>query len=155
MMPIFFSQQDYCRDTVLDVDTNISLPFSLVLVMYTLGGISADVLMFRMLKKMKKFQGTGTQLVPWVSTDQNKNYDRIIPRNSTIISTGIMVLAGFWFAFAETMSGTILKYITFSFVIIPAMLKFTISSKPSAQNSNEVLPKDLQFHEEFDAIEGK
>ena len=103
---------------------------------------------------MKKLHGNGTQLVPWVSASQNKNYDGIIPRNSTIISTGIMSLVGFWFAFAETLSGTISLYITFTFIIIPAMLKFTISSKMSEQTSTVDVPKGLQFHEEFNANEG-
>ena len=149
---IFF-QKDYCIDTVLNADKNsFVMQFGLhTLVVYTLCGISADILMYRMLRKMKNFHGPGTQLIPWVSNSQNKHYDGIIPRNSTIISTGIMALAGFWFAFAETMSGTLLLYITFSFVIIPAMLKFTISSKLSEKNSNVVLPKGLQFHEESNA----
>ena len=155
IMPTIFSQKDYCRDIDINKNNFDHMHFGLLaLIMYTFCGISADVLMFRMLRKMKKINGAGTQLVPWVSNNPNKNYDGIIPRNSTIISTGIMVLAGFWFVFVETMSGTILLYITFSFVIIPAMLKFTISSKLSEQNSNVHLPKGLQFHEEFESKEG-
>ena len=137
--------KDFCEEEITNKASTESILALVYFLSCTCIGIIADILMMILLKKMKNIKGSEVQLVPWnSSTNQNKNYDGIIPRNSTLISTGILIMAGFWFAFANTLSETLVYNLVSNLFIVPLMVKFTVSSQ---QRKSIVVPAKLQFHE--------
>ena len=122
---------------------------SIAIIISTLLGILADILMIFLLKRMKKAQHQGAKLVPF-SSGHGNNYKGIVPRNSTLKSTGILILAGFVFTFSKTMEDNLLFFVVISYFILPLTIKFTISSKN--KTAPVMVPPNLQFHEASEDI---
>ena len=111
---------------------------------FTILGVTSDVLMIKLMKQMKNKNGSEAQLVPWVSNGQNNNYNNMVPRNSSLISTLILFSAGLWFAFVDTLAGTLFVNVCINLFLIPILIRFTVSS---SMKKNIVVPSGLQFHE--------
>ena len=85
-----------------------------------------------------------SQLVPWINSDDiTRKYEQSVPRNSTLISTSILCMAGFWFAFSKTLAETLFLNVVINLFIMPSIIKFTISSN---LKTKVVVPRGLQFH---------
>ena len=115
-----------------------------IMALATLCGIMADICMIKLLKEMK-LASQGCQLIPWISlNDETQNFEQSVPRNSTLISTAMLFMAGFWFAFCETLTETLFLNTIANIFMMPLIIKFTISS--NLKTKIEV-PKGLHFHE--------
>ena len=122
----------------------ITIIVTFILTLATLCGIIADICMIKLLKKMK-LASQGCQLVPWVSwKDETQNFEQSVPRNSTLISTAILFIAGFWFAFCKTLAETLFLNTIVNIFMMPLIIKFTISSNLKTKIE---IPKGLHFHE--------
>lgn len=114
----------------------------------TISGITADFGMMRLLDQLKKAQNE-TQLAPWKSTNaDNENYDNAIPRNSTLISSMILVISAIWFYFCDQLDDTLLLNTLINLFLVPIVVKKTVSTNIK---KNVIVPNSLQFHEEDDA----
>ena len=115
-----------------------------IMALATLCGIMADICMIKLLKKMK-LASQGCQLIPWISVkDETQNFERSVPRNSTLISTAILFLVGFWFVFCKTLAETLFLNTIANIFVMPLIIKFTISSNLKTKIE---IPKGLNFHE--------
>ena len=122
----------------------ITIIVTFIMALATLCGIMADICMIKLLKKMK-LSSQGCQLIPWISgKDETQNFEQSVPRNSTLISTAILFMAGFWFAFCKTLAETLFLNTIVNIFIMPLIIKFTISSNLKTKIE---IPKGLQFHE--------
>ena len=108
--------------------------------------------MMRLLKKMKRARigDSSAQMVPWVSPKNSNDFDNAVPRNSTLISTGILCITAIWFSLSSTLAETLLMNTLINLVLGPILVKWTVSSN---MKSNVVVPSELQFHE--DTEQGK
>ena len=122
----------------------ITVIVTFIMTLATLCGILADICMIKLLKKMK-LAPQGDQLVPWVSwKDETQSFEQSVPRNSTLISTAILIIAGFWFAFCKTLAETLFLNTIVNIFMMPLIIKFTISSNLKTKIE---IPKGLHFHE--------
>jgi hypothetical protein len=122
----------------------ITIIVTFIMTLATLCGIMADICMIKLLKKMK-LAPQGDQLVPWVSwKDETQSFEQSVPRNSTLISTAILIIAGFWFAFCKTLAETLFLNTIVNIFMMPLIIKFTISSNLKTKIE---IPKGLHFHE--------
>ena len=134
-----YCSSEFSKNTIEPILSFIALIIS------TLLGIVADILMIFLLKRMKKVQGMDAKLVLF-SSDNGDNYKGIVPRNSTLKSTCILFLAGFVFTLSKTMEDNLLCNVVISYFILPLTIKFTVSSKN--KTAPVVVPPNLQFHED-------
>ena len=92
-----------------------------------------------------KLASQGSQLIPWISgKDETQNFEQSVPRNSTLISTAILFMVGFWFAFCKTLAETLFLNTIANIFLMPLIIKFTIISN---LKTNIEIPKGLHFHE--------
>ena len=120
-----------------------------IMALSTLLGITADICMMKLLKKLKQ-ASHGLQLIPWiVPNDKSKNLEEAVPRNSTLFSTTIVCISGIWFAFFDTLAETLLLTTIVNIFIMPFIIKFTVSS--NLKTTIEV-PNGLQFHDNQDLM---
>ena len=122
----------------------ITVIVTFIMALATLCGIMADICMIKLLKKIK-LASQGCQLMPWIGVkDETQNFERSVPRNSTLISTAILFMVGFWFAFCETLAETLFLNSFANIFVMPLIIKFTISSNLKTKIE---IPKGLHFHE--------
>ena len=122
----------------------ITVIVTFIMALATLCGIMADICMIKLLKKIK-LASQGCQLMPWIGAkDETQNFERSVPRNSTLISTAILFMVGFWFAFCETLAETLFLNSFANIFVMPLIIKFTISSNLKTKIE---IPKGLHFHE--------
>ena len=103
----------------------------------------------KFLKKLKQ-ASHGSHLMPWiVPNDKSKKLEEAVPRNSTLFSTTILCISGFWFAFCDTLAETLLLTTIVNIFIMPFIIKFTVSSN---LKTNIEVPNGLQFHDNQDSM---
>ena len=138
------------RQDLINVHNPVTIILTAFIALATFCGIAADICMMKFLKSMKQASHHGSQLMPWiVSKDKNKDLEQSVPRNSTLFSTIILCLFGFWFAFCETLAETLFLTTIVDIFIMPFIIKFTVSS--NLKTKIEV-PVGLQFHDRQDSM---
>ena len=137
------------RQDLINYRNPVTVIVTAIMALSTLFGITADICMMKFLKKLKQ-ASHGLQLIPWnVPNDKSKKLEEAVPRNSTLFSTTILCISGFWFAFCDTLAETLLLTTIVNVFIMPFMIKFTVSS--NLKTKIEV-PNGLQFHDNQDTM---
>ena len=137
------------RQDLINYQNPVTVIVTAIMAVSTLCGITADICMMKFLKKLKPVSH-GVQLIPWiVPNDKSKNLEEAVPRNSTLFSTTILCISGFWFAFCDTLAETLLLTTIVNIFIMPFIIKFTVSS--NLRTKIEV-PNGLQFHNNQDLM---
>ena len=137
------------RQDLINYQNPVTVIVTGIMALSTLFGIVADICMMKFLKKLKQ-ASHGSQLIPWiVPNDKSKKLEEAVPRNSTLFSTTILCISGFWFAFCDTLAETLLLTTIVNIFIMPFMIKFTVSS--NLKTKIEV-PNGLQFHDNQDSM---
>ena len=137
------------RQDLINYQNPVTVIVSGIMALSTFLGITADICMMKFLKKLKQ-ASHGLQLIPWiVPNDKSKNLEEAVPRNSTLFSTTILCISGFWFAFCDTLAETLLLTTIVNIFIMPFIIKFTVSS--NLKTKIEV-PNGLQFHDNQDSM---
>jgi hypothetical protein len=137
------------RQDLINYRNPVTVIVTAIMALSTLFGITADICMMKFLKKLKQ-ASHGLQLIPWnVPNDKSKKLEEAVPRNSTLFSTTILCISGFWFAFCDTLAETLLLTTIVNVFIMPFMIKFTVSS--NLKTKIEV-PNGLQFHDNQDPM---
>ena len=137
------------RQDLINYQNPITVIVASIMALSTFFGIAADICMMKFLKKLKQ-ASHGSHLMPWiVPNDKSKKLEEAVPRNSTLFSTTILCISGFWFAFCDTLAETLLLYTIVNIFIMPFIIKFTVSS--NLKTKIEV-PNGLQFHDNQDSM---
>ena len=137
------------RQDLINYQNPVTVIVTGIMALSTFFGIAADICMMKFLKKLKQ-ASHGSHLMPWiVPNDKSKKLEEAVPRNSTLFSTTILCISGFWFAFCDTLAETLLLTTIVNIFIMPFIIKFTVSS--NLKNKIEV-PNGLQFHDNQDPI---
>ena len=137
------------RQDLINVHNPVTMILTAFIALATFCGIAADICMMKFLQKLKQ-ASHGSHLMPWiVPNDKSKKLEEAVPRNSTLFSTTILCISGFWFAFCDTLAETLLLTTIVNIFIMPFIIKFTVSSN---LKTNIEVPNGLQFHDNQDSM---
>ena len=137
------------RHDLINYQNPVTVIVTGIMALSTFLGIAADICMMKFLKKLKQ-ASHGSHLMPWiVPNDKSKKLEEAVPRNSTLFSTTILCISGFWFAFCDTLAETLLLTTIVNIFIMPFIIKFTVSSN---LKTNIEVPNGLQFHDNQDSM---
>ena len=137
------------RQDLINYQNPVTVIVTGIMALSTFLGIAADICMMKFLKKLKQ-ASHGSHLMPWiVPNDKSKKFEEAVPRNSTLFSTTILCISGFWFAFCDTLAETLLLTTIVNIFIMPFIIKFTVSSNLKATIE---VPNGLQFHDDEDSM---
>ena len=109
----------------------------------------------RFLKKKRNSGCSDNTIIPWrVSSNQDNNYKTNVPINATLIGSvaTIVITLGVISRSLFSESTTILAICSLAAGMfqIPLVLAFTIKHQNKTSKINPVVPKTLQFHDNFD-----
>ena len=126
--------------------------FSYTLIFLAIGAMS-DYKMYLFVKQRNKTNAKKTQLVPWVSNQENLSEDLDIPIKATIMSTVafLILMLAVIFIFADLFGNIVASHIVviasttlFSSTLPILMIFFTIKRQNKIQNAQP--PAGLQLH---------
>ena len=103
----------------------------------------------------KRSSGRGDTIIPWrVTSNRDDNYKTNVPINATLIGSVATIVVTLSVIFRSLFSESTTIVVLFSLVAgmfqIPLVLAFTIKHHNKTSNINPVVPKTLQFHDNFD-----